>query len=448
MKRTCFSLVASVGFVALLCVPSTTWAQVAPTLGAAERFGVLGNSAVTGSTGSGTLVNGDVGSYPTPTINNFPPSRTVAPSIVHYSADGVVQQAHTDAKIAYDFLAGQGGSSLNDNLSTNGIIGPGVYSLGAADLPASTTLTLNGSGIFIFNVASTLTMNGSSVVIGSANPCNVYWRVGTSATLNGTAFIGTVIADASITVGGGIVSGRVLAGTGSSGAVTMAGEGGNTIGGCSAAGGGCPTITLAPPTLPAGTVGVAYSQQITASGGTGPYTFSVASGTLPAGLTLTAGGLLSGTPTTAGSSPVTIQATDGIGCPGVIPYTIVIVPVITLAPATLPNGTVGVAYSQTIVGSGGTAPYTFSVTVGALPAGVTLTAAGVLAGTPTTAGQSIATIRGTDANGNFKELSYTVVISSPVPTLPQWSALLLAAGLLSLGYLRLRRRSAGTARIS
>jgi hypothetical protein len=88
------------------------------------------------------------------------------------------------------------------------------------------------------------------------------------------------------------------------------------------------------------------------------------------------------------------------------------------------------------------------VTVGALPAGVTLTAAGVLAGTPTTAGQSIATIRGTDENGNFKELSYTVVISSPVPTLPQWSALLLAAGLLSLGYLRLRRRSAGTARIS
>ena len=53
-----------------------------------------------------------------------------------------------------------------------------------------------------------------------------------------------------------------------------------------------------------------------------------------------------------------------------------------------------------------------------------------------------------DENGYFKELSYTVVISSPVPTLPQWSALLLAAGLLSLGYLRLRRRSAGTARIS
>src|ERR1035437_4245159 len=231
MKIKSPGIPACVGFVALLLVSAPALAQVAPNLGTARQFGVLGNSAGTGSSGSGTLVNGDVGSYPTPTINNFPPSRTVAPFTVHYSADAVVQQAHTDAKTAYDFLAAQSGSVLNDNLNTNGVIGPGVYRLGAADLAASTTLTLNGSGIFIFNVASTLTMNGSSVVTGSANPCNVYWRVGTSATLNGTAFIGTVIADASITVGGGIVSGSVLAGTGATGAVTMPGAGGTTIGG-------------------------------------------------------------------------------------------------------------------------------------------------------------------------------------------------------------------------
>ncbi|MCX6545819.1 MAG: ice-binding family protein [Acidobacteria bacterium] len=269
MKRLCFSLVVSVASAALLVGSSSALAQVAPTLGTAGQFGVLANSAVTGSTGSGTVVSGDVGSYPTPTINNFPPSTAAAPYTVHRSADGVVQQAHTDAKTAYDFLAGQGGTTLNDNLSTNGIIGPGVYSLGAADLPASTTLTLNGSGIFIFNVASTLTMNTSSAVTGTANPCNVYWRVGTSATLNGTSFIGTVISDASITVGGGTVSGRVLAGTGATGAVSMPGSGGNTIGGCS---------TTPVPTLPqwaaafllAGLLGVGYLRLRRRSAGTQP----------------------------------------------------------------------------------------------------------------------------------------------------------------------------------
>ena len=71
-------------------------------------------------------------------------------------------------------------------------------------------------------------------------------------------------------------------------------------------------------------MGGAYSQQLAASGGTGAYTFTVLSGALPAGLTLSSGGVISGTPTTLGFPPVTIQATDGSACPGVIAYTIVI----------------------------------------------------------------------------------------------------------------------------
>jgi hypothetical protein len=119
------------------------------------------------------------------------------------------------------------------------VLTPGIYSFagGAADLAAGGTLTLNdaptGSDIFIFQVDSALTANVLSNVIGTANPCNVYWRVGTSATLNGISFRGNVIADASITVGSGAnVIGKVIAGTGPTGAVTMAGAGGNTIGGC------------------------------------------------------------------------------------------------------------------------------------------------------------------------------------------------------------------------
>ena len=322
-------LPAFLGSAALLCVPSITWAQTAPPLGFAQQFGVLGNSGVTGATGSGVLVTGDVGSSPTATISNFPPSRVAIPFVLHGTNDAIVQQAHTDAIAAYNALAAQGsGTVLADDLSVIGAagLGPGVYSFttGAPRLPSGTTLTLNGTGIFIFNVGSSLIANTLSNVVGTANPCNIFWRVGSSATLNGTTFRGTVIANASITVGDGAnLSGRAWAGTGATGAVTMAGSGGNTIGGCSGAA-ACPVITIAPPTAPNGTVGVAYTQTLTATGGTGPYTFSVISGALPAGLTLTAGGVLAGTPTTPGTSTFTIRATDGAGCPGFVTYTMVI----------------------------------------------------------------------------------------------------------------------------
>jgi uncharacterized repeat protein (TIGR01451 family) len=188
---------------------------------------------------------------------------------------------------------------------------------------------------------------------------------------------------------------------------------------------------------------------VTATAGGSSVTLSQAGSTIPAAgsctIAVNVTGATAGTfvntipagalQTTAGNNAAPATATLTAACP-----------VITLSPATLPNGTMGVAYSQTITGSGGTAPYSFGVTAGALPAGLTLTSAGVLAGTPTTNGTFTFTIRGTDANGCFAELAYTIIIISPVPTLPQWGASLLAAGLLGLGYLRLRRRSAAAAR--
>jgi hypothetical protein len=214
----------------------------------------------------------------------------------------------------------------------------------------------------------------------------------------------------------------------------------------------CPVITLSPATLPTGRVGPAYSQPITGSGGTAPYVFTITSGTLPAGLTLTTAGVLAGTPTTAGTTSVTIRGTDANGCFASVTYSIVIAaavsvcPVITLAPATLPAAVVGTAYSQTITGSGGTAPYVFTVTAGALPTGLTLTTAGLLAGTPTTNATSTFTIRGTDANGCFAEIAYTVIVSTAVPTLPQVFAWLLALGLVGAGVMQLRRRTLGNGR--
>ena len=236
MKRTYFNLPAAfLGFAALLYGPFPALAQTAPPLGVLQQFSVLGNSGVTGSTGAGTVVNGDVGSSPTASITNFPPSSVTPPFTLHLTNDLIVQQAHTDAIAAYNFLAAQGPGTVLAAQLNGAVLTSGIYSFagGAADLAALGTLTLNGPGVFVFQVDSALTANVGSNVVGTADPCSVFWRVGTSATLNGISFRGNVIADASITVGSGSnVTGRAIAGTGPTGAVTMAGAGGNTIGGC------------------------------------------------------------------------------------------------------------------------------------------------------------------------------------------------------------------------
>jgi outer membrane autotransporter protein len=180
-----------------------------------------------------------------------------------------------------------------------------------------------------------------------------------------------------------------------------------------------PTLSIAPPTLPAGTAGSAYSQTLSASGGTAPYSYALSAGALPAGLTLTTGGVLSGTPTVAGSFAFTVTATDstaGVAAQASYAYTLSIAaPTLVIAPPTLPAGKVGTAYSQALSTSGGTAPYSYSVSAGTLPAGLTLTAAGVLAGTPTAAGTANFTVSAADARGFGAAQAYTLAIAAAVP---------------------------------
>ena len=149
----------------------------------------------------------------------------------------------------------------------------------------------------------------------------------------------------------------------------------------------CPVITITPATVANGTVGSAYSQALTATGGTGPYSWAVTSGTPPTGLSVNASGVLAGTPSTVvTNASFTVTATDANGCPGVITYTMsTACPTMTITPAgaQLPDGLVGTAYSQTLAISAGTAPFTWSVSAGSLPAGLTLSSGGVVSGTPT-----------------------------------------------------------------
>jgi large repetitive protein len=158
--------------------------------------------------------------------------------------------------------------------------------------------------------------------------------------------------------------------------------------------GGTTTIPLAVVTtsLPNGTVGTAYYATLTATGGTSPYTWSQTSGgAMPGGVTLTSTGAFSGTPTTAGTfGPYVFTATDSTSTTAASQSMSITISSTTLAvtTSTLPSGSVGTAYSVTLGASGGSLPYTWTETSGgALPPGLAaVTSAGVIAGTPTTAG--------------------------------------------------------------
>ncbi len=184
-----------------------------------------------------------------------------------------------------------------------------------------------------------------------------------------------------------------------------------------------PTITIAPTTLTAATVDAAYSQQLTASGGVATYTYAITSGALPAGVTLSAGGLLSGTPTAGGSFTFTVTATDHNGNTGAQAYTWTVnAPTITITPAagTL-SATKNVAYSQTFTASGGTPTYTWLET-GALPTGITFnTATATLSGTTAQTGSFPITIKATDSStgtGPYNQSnSYTLSVTAPTITI-------------------------------
>jgi hypothetical protein len=175
---------------------------------------------------------------------------------------------------------------------------------------------------------------------------------------------------------------------------------------------GALSISGAPPS---GTVGTAYSSTLSASGGTAPYTWAIASGSLPPGILLgVASGILSGTPTTQGTYTFTAQAQDANGERGMATFTINVNAAgstLSLTQGTLPNGTVGTPYSATIGVTGGTSPYSCTITSGTLPAGLTLGAACLVSGTPTTAGTTTVMVKATDSSNPMQSTSGSQTIT-------------------------------------
>jgi uncharacterized repeat protein (TIGR01451 family) len=319
--QTFGSLVAGVAAVVSLAAFLTAapfhaaLAQVAPTLGTAQSFAVLAGSTVT-NTGA-TAVVGDLGVSPGTAVTGFPPGIVTGGTI--HAADATALQAQSDTTTAYNSLAGE---SCNFDLTGQNLGGltlvPGVYCF-SSSAQLTGTLTLDAqsdpNAVWVFKIVSTLTTSNSSVLlINSAQQCNVFWQVGSSATLStGTTFVGNILALTSITLTtNATVSGRALA---QNGAVTTDSNT-VTVSVCAP-----PPVTPIPPTL-----GKAFSPATInpAGGSTLTITLSnadatAASLTSPLTDTLPSGVVTTSTPTTTCGGTATATASTVTLTGGSIP---------------------------------------------------------------------------------------------------------------------------------
>ncbi len=226
LRRLTALLAVIIPIAALLAAPgamASPSAQTAPGLGSAASFAVLGGQTVT-NTGP-TTINGDLGVSPGTAITGFPPG--IVTGGATHAADAVALQAQSDVTTAYDALAGQACTGHLTGRDLGGMtLTSGVYCFSSsAQLTGELTLDAEGNSnaVFIFQIGSKLTTasNSSVRMINGGSDCNVFWQVGSSATLGTTtAFKGSILALTSIALNNGasIVSGRALA---RNGAVTM-----------------------------------------------------------------------------------------------------------------------------------------------------------------------------------------------------------------------------------
>jgi len=198
--------------------------QAPVPLNSAANFEIIGGSTVT-NTGPTTITGGNLGLSPGSAVTGFPPGIMVAPAVMHI-ADPIAAQAQLDLTAAYNYAAGVQGAAVLAGDMSGLTFTPGVYKTASTVMLSAGNVTLDGQGnpnaVFIFQIGSTLTTLGSTHVIlaGMAQAKNVFWQVGSSATLGTNSFFeGNILALQSITLDtGAALHGRALA---RNGAVTM-----------------------------------------------------------------------------------------------------------------------------------------------------------------------------------------------------------------------------------
>ena len=385
-------------------------------------------------------VVGDTTAYPAPAIGF--PTETASSA---YTNDAMISPL-APVITTISLSAGDVGVIYSQTLTAIGGVTPYAWSISAGTLPAGLALDpLTGiiSGTPTTIGTSSFTVMVTDSIAGTANKIlsitiNAAPVITTTALLAGDVGVvysqtlaatgGTVPYTWSISVGAlptglsigastGIISGTpTVAGTYSFTVLLTDSVSGTATQPLSILINPAPVITTT--TLPAGDVGVAYSQTLAATGGTLPYTWSISVGALPTGLSLGAStGIISGTPTVAGTYSFTVLLTDSVSGTATQPLSILINGVLTITTTTLPNGQVNIVYSQTLIATGGTLPYTWSISVGALPNGLSIGAStGTISGTPTVAGTYSFTAQVFDNVGGIATQPLSIIVN-PAPTI-------------------------------
>jgi uncharacterized protein (TIGR03437 family) len=332
------------------------------------------------------------------------------------------------------------GQNYRATLQATGGVTPFTYSIVSGALPTGLTLssagvisgtpTSTGQSAVTFRVTDAAGATAvSTLVLGSVQPTigfgfttipsfNVGQAVNFAATGTGGSGPYTFIAVAGLPPGLTLSSAGVLSGT-----PTQDGTFNVLLRATDAAGAVVEStfpVTVAPAgfrftiqALPNAAVNQAYSQTLTTTGATGNVTFSLQSGSLPAGLTLTPTGLLSGTPSVIGTSTFTVRAVDSANMTITRELTLTVAnPTVSFTTNTLPSGTVNQSYNQPLAVSGGAGPYSFTLNSGTLPAGLTLSPAGVISGTPTATGTSTFGVRVTDSQNQAATAEFLIGIGA------------------------------------
>ncbi len=395
--------------------------------------------------------------------NQVPLTVTSAPDSQNSLSISTTQLASAQVGVSYKVsLAAAGGTQ------------PYKWSVSSGSLPSGLTMSNGGvisgtpsvSGTFTFGVTVTDSSSKAqnktvtfSIVVAPVKSAPTALSIGSGALSAGAVGVSYAV---SLNVSGGtpgytwsLASGKLPAGLALSSAGVISGTptaSGTSTFAVAVQDSGSPvqkasasesiTVSAAPPGkltitttgLAAGKNGSSYSASLNASGGTPGYTWSIASGSLPAGLTLSSAGVISGTPTGSGTSTFTVGARDS-GSPaqtasGGESITVNAAPSkLTITTTGLAAGKNGTSYSASLSASGGTPGYTWSIASGSLPAGLTLSSAGVISGTPTGSGTSTFTVGVQDSGSPAQtaSVSESITVSAAPSTLTITSANLSAA---------------------
>ncbi len=370
--------------------------------------------------------------------------------------------------------AGITGQSYSATLQASGGVAPYTWTLIKGSLPAglalansgqiSGTPTATGGSSFTveahdsghqkatatenLTVAIALSITNTSLPAGTVGqPYSASLQAfGGASPYTWTITAGTLPAGLTL-ASGGQISGTPSAASNTSITFQVADSGGQTQTASLpiAIAGAISPLSISTSSLPAGTTGQGYNATLSASGGTAPYSWQLASGSLPAGLTLSSAGQISGTPTASGSSSFAVAVSDSTGLKQTANLSIAVGLGLTVTNTSLPSGTVGQAYNASLQAFGGTSPYTWSVASGTLPAGLTLASWGQISGTPTAAANSTVTFKVADSNGLSQTAAFSIDIAASTAAPLAVTSSSLPAGTTGQSYSATLSASGGTA---